>query len=64
MSPQNPSSYPREAGQVMPHLVHLQLLSAAGTVLKLDAQEHELQVELDPVKGEVLCHTSSATTPA
>lgn len=40
----------------MPHLVHLEWLSTAGTVLKLDAQEHELQVGLDPVKGELLCH--------
>lgn len=40
----------------MPHLVHLDWLSTAGTVLKLDAQEQELQAGLDPVKGELLCH--------
>lgn len=47
----------------MPHLVHLEQLSTTGTVLKLDAQDHELQVGLDPVTGELLCHTCPAITP-
>lgn len=61
MSPQNPSSYPC---QVTPHLLHLGWISTAGTILKLGAQEHELQVGSDSVKVELLCHTCPAITSA
>lgn len=64
MSSQNPSSYPSGAGQVTLHLLHLEQISTAGTILKLDAQEHELQVGSDSVKGELLCRTCLAITPA